>query len=191
MKRAFHMSGLAVLWLTAAVPGGAQVTVGNTGTSYVTSAPAGTCNPSSSPLTIVRPAGTMYTCQSGTWASVGSTSGTPTESSWFSYMWATLASVASYSQLTPVNAITVDRVEVVLSVQPAGCTTNAVVALQDSTANSVLYSFTITPTQIYDSGATPLAISVPAQHALRVRTITASAGCTTTGQVGSFVVQYH
>jgi hypothetical protein len=54
-----------------------QVIVGNYGVQYVASAPSGSCS-STSALTIVQSTGVIYTCQSGTWASVtGGGGGTP------------------------------------------------------------------------------------------------------------------
>lgn len=55
----------------------AQVIVGNYGIQYVTSAPSGTCS-TGSVMQVVTGTGSVYTCQSGTWAIVGGGGGAPT-----------------------------------------------------------------------------------------------------------------
>jgi hypothetical protein len=47
-----------------------NVIVGNLGIRYVTTAPTGGCS-GGGPLTVVQPAGTVFTCQNGTWTQVG------------------------------------------------------------------------------------------------------------------------
>lgn len=51
-----------------------QVIVGNFGIQYVSSAPSGSCSPTAF-IQIVQPAGSIYTCQSGTWGQGGGTGG--------------------------------------------------------------------------------------------------------------------
>jgi hypothetical protein len=57
------------LLLLAWLPATAQVIVGNFGVDYVYSAPSGACS-TSSPMEVVVGPGTIYTCQSGLWASI-------------------------------------------------------------------------------------------------------------------------
>jgi hypothetical protein len=71
---------LGLLCGSALAQGGGQVIVGNFGIQYVSSAPSGSCS-GSSPFTQTSPAGGIYTCQNGTWASAGGGGGTGTVTS--------------------------------------------------------------------------------------------------------------
>jgi hypothetical protein len=53
----------------------AEVIVGNMGVQFVTSPPTGGCNANHSPIVVLQPDGTIYTCQNGTFAPVGAGEG--------------------------------------------------------------------------------------------------------------------
>jgi trimeric autotransporter adhesin len=79
MKKTLAICGVVILFAAGfALIGGAQVVVGNGYLQYVWSVPSGSCGQNAQ-LEQVVGAGTVYTCQSGTWAQVsGGGSGTIT-----------------------------------------------------------------------------------------------------------------
>lgn len=112
---------------------------------------------------------------------------------WSPTVFGNYTAVYSTTTFTPIRQIFIDRFELTLTGSPVACTTNAVVAIIDqSNSGATLTSLTMANgTQAYDTGATPLNISVPANHILRIRITTAAAGCSTSPGNGEATIQYH
>jgi hypothetical protein len=88
-------------------------------------------------------------------------------------------------------AITVTGFDVSAGTDPVGCTTSAVVQVWDGAANTEVGSFSVALsngnnfyTQV--TGST----NVPSGHALRVKTTTGEAGCSTTAANVVAIVTY-
>ncbi len=68
---------IGLLFLFGVHTGDTQTIVGNYGIQYVAAIPTGACS-TSSVIRVYTTTGTIYTCQTGTWAAVGSGGGPPT-----------------------------------------------------------------------------------------------------------------
>jgi hypothetical protein len=104
---------------------------------------------------------------------------------------ATVGTAEQFCTWTLPAAITVTGFDLSAGTDPAGCTTSAVVQVWDGTANTEVGSFSTTLsngnnfyTQV--TGST----NVASGHALRIKTTTGEAGCTTTAANVVAIVTY-
>jgi hypothetical protein len=104
---------------------------------------------------------------------------------------ATVGAVEQFCTWTLPAAITVTGFDVSAGTDPVGCTTSAVVQVWDGAANTEVGSFSVALsngnnfyTQV--TGST----NVPSGHALRVKTTTGEAGCSTTAANVVAIVTY-
>ena len=104
---------------------------------------------------------------------------------------ATVGTAEQFCTWTLPAGITVTGLDVSAGTDPVGCTTSAVVQVWDGTANAEVGTFSVTLTNgnNFFTQATGSS-SVASGHALRIKTTTAEAGCTTTAANVVAIVTY-
>lgn len=110
---------------------------------------------------------------------------------WSAYINSYAAAPSRWGMMKFDKAVTVTRLTVAVSSGSAGCTTNPVVAVTDS-SNAIIGAASLTLSPVgngtYDSGA--ISVNLAAGTEYRIAVTTASAGCSSQPGAGSASVQY-